>query len=135
MSARNLANPATARQYGLEHFASLGARITIGAVARALRMTREGVRYLVRADQLRCERTPTKLRLFQVVDVVRLEAQRTQARIAGRLPIRRPLGPRGQPRQMLLPGTHLRLIHRRRPGDPTTWQRSSKPRANVRESA
>lgn len=85
-------------------------RCTTGDVARALHMSREGVRYLVRDRQLACTRSPSKLRLFQNDEVRRLADLRTRARLAGKLPARPKLGPRGEPRQMSLPGTQLRLI-------------------------
>jgi hypothetical protein len=84
--------------------------LTTGAVADALQMTREGVRYLVRDRQIACQQTRTKLRLFRPDDVWRLADQRTKARAAGKLPPRRKLGPRGEPRQMSLLGAGLRIV-------------------------
>jgi MerR HTH family regulatory protein len=112
----------------------LAGRLTTGDVARALQVTAEGVRYFVRDGQLACERTPSKLRLFREQDVLRFEAKRTQARIAGKLPPRRKLGPRTKPRQMFLPGIQLRVIRSRVPPSPIAWERSSKTRTIAEET-
>lgn len=78
--------------------------LTTTAVARALRMTPEGVRYLVREARLACRRTQAQWRVFQPGDVLTLAEQRTRARLAGKLPRRGRLGPRSGPRQMSLFG-------------------------------
>lgn len=86
-------------------------RFTTGDAARALHVTREGVRYLVREGQLACTRTPSKLRLFREEDVDRLARLRSRARLRGVAVLRpKKIGPRGEPRQMSLFRPHLRLV-------------------------
>lgn len=107
--------------------------LTTGDVARGLQMSPEGVRYLVRDAQLRCRLTPKGWRIFQPADVARLDQQRLMARLAGKLPARQKLGPRGQPRQMSLPGTQLRVIggHGR---PPATLEQSQVSGADLRRN-
>jgi len=88
----------------------LADRFTTGDVARALHLTREGARYLARTTALPCMRTPAKWRLFHREDVLRLAEKRTKLHLAGKLPRRGRLGPRGQPRQLSLLGPALRLV-------------------------
>jgi hypothetical protein len=74
-------------------------RLTTGTVARALRVSPEGVRYFVRVGQLPCERTVEGRRLFQVHDVQRLAGQRALAVVTPPLPTPRA---RTEPRQLRL---------------------------------
>ncbi len=74
-------------------------RLTTGTAARALRVSREGVRYFVRAGQLPCEQTQSGLRLFQADDVRRLAEARARATLEP-APTIRP--PRTEPRQLRL---------------------------------
>ncbi len=77
-----------------------GRPLSTGDVARGLMMTREGVRYLIREGQLACLRTPAGWRTIRPDDLLRLAESRTRLRAVGKLPRRRKLGPRGQPRQL-----------------------------------
>lgn len=58
--------------------------LTTGDAARMLQVTRQGVRWMVADERLRCERTNTGQRLFQESDVLRLAAVRATARIQRR---------------------------------------------------
>jgi hypothetical protein len=80
-------------------------RYTVGDVARTLHVTDEGVRHLVREEQLACVRTPSGLRVFQEAEVLRLAAARDQARLRG-VKVLRPkrMNVRGGPRQLSLFG-------------------------------
>lgn len=51
-------------------------------VARALHVTPEGVRHLVRAGKLRCEWTPKRRRLFLAFEVLALVEKRARARLS-----------------------------------------------------
>jgi hypothetical protein len=75
-------------------------QVTTGDVARALQMTKQGVRWLVKEEQLACTRTNSNIRLFWKSEVRRLADRRTELRLAGKLPRRQKLGPRGEPRQI-----------------------------------
>ena len=75
--------------------------VTTGHAARALHVTRQGVRYLVDEGYLSCVRVD-RLRLLKASDVEGLAAKRTHAWLTGRLPARQTLGPRGAPRQLSL---------------------------------
>jgi MerR HTH family regulatory protein len=76
-----------------------------GDVARALHVTEEGVRHLVRDEQLPCRRTPKGYRLFEAAAVEALAQKRTRARLRG-VKVLRPkkFGVRGEPRQLSLFG-------------------------------
>jgi len=72
-------------------------------VARTLHVTQEGVRHLVRAGQLACATTPRGWRTFEGPDVLRLAAERDQARLRGVRVLRpKKVGLRGGPRQLSL---------------------------------
>jgi excisionase family DNA binding protein len=74
-------------------------------VARALNLTTEGVRHLVRDQQLACTRTRSKRRLFREEDVLRLAAARDRARLRGVRVLRpKKFGLRDGPRQLPLFG-------------------------------
>jgi len=78
---------------------------TTGDVARALDVTDEGVRHLVRDEQLACARTPSGQRVFRQGEVLRLVEQRAQARLTGVTRLRpKKVGVRGEPRQLSLFG-------------------------------
>jgi len=74
-----------------------------GDVARALHVTKAGVRKLVRTEQLACARTPKGWRLFEADAVLQLAKKRDEARLRG-VKVLRPkkVGVRGGPRQMSL---------------------------------
>lgn len=78
---------------------------TTADVARALSVTDEGVRHLVREEQLPCRTTPAGWRVFREGDVLQLAAERDKRRLRG-VKVLRPkkVGPRGEPRQMSLFG-------------------------------
>ena len=95
MQNRSLPDGYGGPQFGPEH-------PTTSAVARALKMTPQGVRYLVDTGELACRRTQGRWRTFRHDDVLRLADRRTRLALAGKLPRRRKLGPRGQPRQLAL---------------------------------
>jgi len=78
-------------------------RYTTGDVARTLHVTDEGVRHLVRDEQLDCVRSPSGLRIFQETEVLRLAEARSRARLRG-VRVLRPhrISPRGEPKQMNL---------------------------------
>jgi hypothetical protein len=81
-----------------EHFST-------GDVARALDLTDEGVRHLVRDGQLPCTRTVKAWRIFAKQDVLRLAAQRTEARLRGVRRLRpKRVGVPGEPRQLSIFG-------------------------------
>lgn len=73
--------------------------------ARALRMTDEGVRWLVRTGKLACERTRSGQYLFRAEEVLRLVQQRAAATLATVRP--RMLRARSRPRQLSLFGAQL----------------------------
>jgi hypothetical protein len=82
-------------------------RYTTGDVARTLHVTDEGVRHLVRAEQLPCSRTPSGFRLFQETDVLTLAAKRNRARLRSVTALRpKKQGAPGEPRQISLFGPH-----------------------------
>jgi excisionase family DNA binding protein len=97
--------------------------LTTADAARALRMTDEGVRWLVRQGQLVAERTRSGQYLFRADDVVQLAQQRAAATLATVRP--RMLQVRSGPRQLALFGAQLFRPPRR------TW-RSSSARARAR---
>lgn len=82
-----------------------GTPYTTTDAARILRVTQEGVRFLVRDDQLACRRAPNGYRVFQEEEVLRLAAVRDRARLRG-VRVLRPkrVGLRGGPRQLSLFG-------------------------------
>ena len=83
--------------------------LTTGAVARALDVTTNGVRWFVRTRQLKCERTLSGQRLFLLTDVKRLHDKRLTTRLKG--PVRPKMLWAGVgPRQPTLFGAPLRLI-------------------------
>lgn len=76
-------------------------RYLIGDAARALHMTDEGVRHLVRDEQLTCTRTPKGYRMFREDEVMELAQARDQRRLRGCTKLRpKKVGPRGGPRQL-----------------------------------
>ncbi len=78
-------------------------RFTTGDVARALHVTDEGVRHLVRDEQLACTRTPKGYRLFQAEQVLQLAAKRDRARLRGVKVLRaKRINPRDGPQQLSL---------------------------------
>jgi hypothetical protein len=82
-------------------------RFTTGDAARALHVTDEGVRHLVRDEQLTCTRTPNGTRLFREAEVLRLAATRDRARLRSVTALRpKKQGVRGGPRQMSLFGPY-----------------------------
>lgn len=86
-------------------------RFMTGDVARALRVTDEGVRYLVRDGQLSCEWTPARYRLFRETEVLTLAAKRDRARLRSVTALRaKRIGVRGGPRQLALFARGLRLV-------------------------
>jgi hypothetical protein len=90
---------------------------TVGDVARALDLTDEGVRHLVRDAQLPCTRTPAGWRLFRKGDVLWLANRRAEARLRGASRLRpKKQGLRGGPHQMSLFGDGLRPFVRRQTG-------------------
>lgn len=58
--------------------------LTTGDVAKLLQVTREGVRWIVRAGNLRCERTRSGVRLFRRGTVRHLADEREDARLLRR---------------------------------------------------
>lgn len=101
MAGTSLAKPQPEAYARVPAYEGLWGRpLTTGDVSRALGLTREGVRYLVRDGQLPCQATRARWRIFRPDDVLWLADRRTRARLAGRLPWRQRLGPRGQPRQL-----------------------------------
>lgn len=83
--------------------------LTTADVARMLELTSEGVRDLVRRQQLVCQRTRAGWRLFRFGDVQRLAERRMTARLTGKLRVQ-PRA-RGEPRQLSLFGSaRLRLV-------------------------
>src|SRR2546423_8676229 len=72
----------------------LGTLLTTGEVARLLQITRSGVRWLVDAGRLDCERTPSGVRYFRAGLVMRLVAQRATDRLRQRGEILAALRPR-----------------------------------------
>jgi|KBSSwiStaDraftv2_1062776.scaffolds.fasta_scaffold243019_4 Predicted transcriptional regulators len=81
----------------------LAEQFTTGDVARALEVSREGVRYLEREEQLPCVRTRAGWRLFHKRDVLRLVERRTEARLRGVRRFRpKKYGPRDGPQQLSL---------------------------------
>jgi hypothetical protein len=78
---------------------------TTGDVARALDVTREGVRYLVREARLQCRRMPNGLRMFEEAEVLRLAQSRDRARLHGVRVLRpKKFNVRGEPSQLSLFG-------------------------------
>ena len=87
--------------------------LTTSDVARALDVTANGVRWLVRTRQLACEWTRNGRRLFSLRDVRRLAEKRLTARLVGKGTVRPKMLWSGVgPRQGDLLGAPLRLIHR-----------------------
>jgi hypothetical protein len=87
-----------------------------GDVARALDLTDEGVRHLVRDEQLSCTWTPAGWRLFDKREVRRIGQARQEARLRGVHRLRpKKRGLRGGPRQMSLFGDGLRPFRRSSP--------------------
>lgn len=84
---------------------------TTGDAARALHVTREGVRHLAREGKLTFTRTPSGLRMFQEGAVLELAAQRTRARLRSVRALRpKKVGVRGGPRQLSFFGPPFRLV-------------------------
>jgi hypothetical protein len=92
-----------AKRYG-----ACASSFTTVDVARVLNVTDEGVRHLVRDEQLTCTRTPSGRRLFREAEVLALAAKRDRARLWG-VKVLRPkkLGERGGPRQLSFFGPRL----------------------------
>jgi hypothetical protein len=76
--------------------------------ARALHVTAEGVRHLVRTGQLRCEWTPSRRRILRAHEVLDLAARRAHARLLlVHTTYRKRGGAVARPRQLVLFHLHL----------------------------
>jgi len=103
-------------------------RYLTGDAARALQVTKEGVRHLVRNEQLTCRRTPAGYRMFREDEVLRLAYSRNQQRLRGCRRLRpKKQNVRGEPRQLSFFGP-LRVEQRARAEGPRALQQSSRSR-------
>jgi hypothetical protein len=91
-----------------------GQLLNTAAVAQKLTLSPWTVRYLARTAQLACETTPSGQYLFRKRDVTAFGLAREEARLTG-VTARRPKKPGtpGEPRQMSLLGTQLRVVRPR----------------------